>query len=241
VKGGVFSLHSQTSQMIIAQFLANIDTACQIKKQNRKIRLPYKEKYFYPLMWPKQAVKVQKGRILLPMGRGRPSLMLPMNTENIEAGACTIVWKNGYELHLVYEQEDVQKVESDIKATVDLGQIHLAIVVTNNGKSIVISGREIRAQKRLINKAVTKTSKKLQRCNKRSRKWKKTQRAKRKLIDRSKRRIRDLRHKSTTKIIDFCKENNVSKVFVGNPDGVRKKSVGKKHNQRLSHQGLAGM
>ena len=60
VKGGVFPLHSQTSQMIIAQFLANVDTACQIKKQNRKIRLPYKEKPFYPLMWPKQAVKVQK-------------------------------------------------------------------------------------------------------------------------------------------------------------------------------------
>lgn len=234
VKGGVFSLHSQTSQMIIAQFLANVDTACQIKKQNRKIRLPYKEKYFYPLMWPKQAVKVEKGRILLPMGRGRSSLILPLKTEGIQPGACTIVWKNGYELHIVCEFPEEPKVESEIKATVDLGQIHLATVVTNSGKSVVISGREIRAQKRLINKSITKTSKKLQRCNKRSKKWKKTQRAKRKLIDRSKRRIRDLRHKSTTKIIDFCKENNVSKVFVGNPDGVRKKSAGKKHNQRLA-------
>jgi putative transposase len=234
VKGGVFSLHSQTCQMIIAQFLANVDTACQIKKQNKKIRLPYKEKHFYPLVWPKQAVNVRKGRILLPMGRGRSSLILPLKTENIQPGACTIVWKNGYELHLVYEQEDAQKVESDVKAAVDLGQIHLATVVTNTGKSLVVSGREIRAQKRLINKSVTKTSKKLQRCNKRSRQWKKTQRAKRKLIDRCKRRIRDLRHKSTTKIIDFCKENTVSKVFVGNPDGVRKKSVGKKHNQRLA-------
>jgi putative transposase len=96
VKGGVFSLHSQTCQMIIAQFLANVDTACQIKKQNKKIRLPYKDKHFYPLVWPKQAVKVQKGRILLPMGRGRSSLILPLKTENIQPGACTIVWKNGY-------------------------------------------------------------------------------------------------------------------------------------------------
>ena len=159
-------MYSQSIQAAIAQFLANVDTACQIKKQNRKIHLPYKEKYFYPLMWPKQAVKVQKGRILLPMGRGRSSLILPLKAEGIQPGACTIVWKNGYELHLVYEQEDVLKVESDVKATVDLGQIHLATVVTSNGKSLVVSGREIRAQKRLINKAVTKTSKKLQRCNK---------------------------------------------------------------------------
>ena len=227
-------MHSQSIQATIAQFLANVDTACQIKKENKKIRLPYKKKYFYPLMWPKQAVKVQRGRILLPMGRGRRSLILSMNTENIEAGACTLVWNNGYELHLVYEFPNEPKIESKVKATVDLGQIHLAAVVTSNGQSLVVSGREIRAQKRLINKAITKTSKRLQRCDKRSRKWKKTQRAKRKIIDRSKRRIRDLRHKATTKIVDFCKENNVSKVFVGNPDGVRKKSVGKKHNQRVA-------
>ena len=227
-------MHSQSIQATIAQFLANVDTACQIKKENKKIRLPYKEKNFYPLMWPKQAVKVCSNHLLLPMGRGRSSLILPMKTEDIEAGACTLVWNNGYELHLVYEQEDIPKIESEIKATVDLGQIHLAAVMTSNGESLVVSGREIRAQKRQINKAIRRTSKRLQRCNLKSRKWRKIQRAKRKVIDRSKRRIRDLRHKATTKVIDFCKDNNVSKVFVGNPDGVRKKSTGRRHNQRLA-------
>lgn len=233
-KGKSFQLHSQSIQMVVAQFLANVDTACQIKKENKKIRLPYREKYFYPLMWPKQAVKVRANHILLPIGRGRQSLIFPMKTEKLEAGACTLVWNNGYELHLVYEQEDVPKVESEIKATVDLGQIHLAAVMTSNGKSLVVSGRGIRAQKRQINKAITRTSKRLQRCNPKSKKWRKIQRAKRKLIDRSKRRIRDLRHKATTKAIDFCQENNVSKVFIGNPDGVRKKNTGRKHNQRLA-------
>ena len=233
-KGKSFQLHSQSIQMVVAQFLANVDTACQIKKENKKIRLPYREKYFYPLMWPKQAVKVRVNHLLLPMGRGRSSLILPMKTEGIEAGACTLVWNNGYELHLVYEQEDVPKVESEVKATVDLGQIHLAAVMASNGQSLVVSGREIRSQKRQINKAITKTSKRLQRCNPKSKKWRKIQRAKRKLIDRSKRRIRDLRHKATTKVIDFCQANNVSKVFVGNPDGVRKKNTGRKHNQRLA-------
>ncbi|MEM7175526.1 MAG: transposase, partial [Chlamydiota bacterium] len=91
-----------------------------------------------------------------------------MKTEKLEAGACTLVWNNGYELHLVYEQEDAPKVESKIQATVDLGQIHLAAVMTRNGKSLVISGKEIRAQKRQINKAIAKTSKRLQRCNPKS-------------------------------------------------------------------------
>lgn len=99
-------------------------------------------------MWPKQAMKVRSNHILLPMGRGNPSLKLPMQTKRIEAGACTLVWNNGYELHIVYEQADTPKVESEVNATIDLGQIHLAAVMTSNGKSLVVSGREIRAQKR---------------------------------------------------------------------------------------------
>ncbi|MDN3508933.1 MAG: hypothetical protein P0S93_02755, partial [Candidatus Neptunochlamydia sp.] len=59
VTGGVFSLYSRTCQMVIAQFLVNIDTACQIKKQN-------KEKCLYPLMWPKKGGSVEKEPIVLP-------------------------------------------------------------------------------------------------------------------------------------------------------------------------------
>lgn len=33
-KGKSFFLHSQSIQMVVAPFLANIDTACQIKKEN---------------------------------------------------------------------------------------------------------------------------------------------------------------------------------------------------------------
>ena len=51
-------MHSQSIQAAIAQFLANVDTACRIKKENKKIRLPYREKYFYPLMWPRHRIPV---------------------------------------------------------------------------------------------------------------------------------------------------------------------------------------
>ena len=91
----------------------------------------------------------------------------------------------------------------------------------------------IRSEKRLIHKAVQKASKKTQNCTRRSRRSKKVHRAKRKVIRRAKRRIRDLRHKTTTSIVKILKEKNVGKVFVGNPNGVRKKNSGKKQNQRL--------
>lgn len=233
-KGGVYALYSQTIQMIVAQFLANIDTTRQVRQKNKNIRYPHKEKHFYPLSWPKQAVKIRNNRILLSMGKGRKSLLLKTNTEGMKPGACTIVWRDGFELHMTCESSELPRCESEIKATIDLGEIHLAAVTTSHGEAMVVSGRGIRSQKRLINKSIRRASKKFQKCRKGSRRSKKIHKAKRKLIDRSKKRIRDLRHKATTKVIGFCKKNQVSEIFVGNPDGVRRKSCGRKLNQKLA-------
>lgn len=56
VTKGQFALHSQTVQMICHAFLANIETTRKLRKTNPKIRYPYKDKRFYPLYWPAQAV-----------------------------------------------------------------------------------------------------------------------------------------------------------------------------------------
>jgi putative transposase len=51
---------------------------------------------------------------------------------------------------------------------------------------------------------------------------------------RTERRIRDLRHKATRKVIDFCKEQEVGTLFIGNPHGVRQQNRGRHHNQRMA-------
>ena len=48
------------------------------------------------------------------------------------------------------------------------------------------------------------------------------------------RRVRDMRHKATRQVIDFCIENEVGSLFVGNPHGVRNQDNGSRHNQRMS-------
>ncbi|MBF8246691.1 MAG: hypothetical protein ISN64_01695 [Rickettsia sp.] len=45
---------------------------------------------------------------------------------------------------------------------------------------------------------------------------------------------RDLRHKTTRQIVNFCVLNGVNKIFVGNPTGIEKRDTGRKHNQRIS-------
>jgi putative transposase len=57
-------------------------------------------------------------------------------------------------------------------------------------------------------------------------------RQKRSLLTR--RRVRDLRHKGTRKVIDFCRDSKVGSLFIGNPHGVRNRDSGRHHNQRMA-------
>ena len=233
VTKGTFALHSQSVQMVVRAFLASVETARQLKPTHPKMKYPWKTKRFYPVMWPAQAVSKDQGRVVLPMGRGRASLVLPIELPE-HSGACTLVWNNGFELHVCVEVPQAETAPGTNRATVDLGEIHLAAVSTNTSKALIVSGRGIRSLKRQRNQRLGKLTKKQSRCKKYSRRWKKLQRAKNKLCRRSERRIRDLRHKATRQVIDFCVEQQVGTVYIGNPHGVRNRDSGRHHHQRMA-------
>jgi putative transposase len=235
VTKGRFALHSQSVQMVVHAFLANVETTRQLRKTSphMKMRYPYKEKRFYPVMWPAQAVSREQGRVVLPMGKGRKSLVLPLDLPETSR-SCTLVWQNGYELHVCVEIPQADNAPGHVHATVDLGEIHLAAVTTNTGKAMIVTGRGIRSLKRQRNQQLGKIAKKQARCQKYSRRWKKFQRAKNKHCRRAERRIRNQRHQATRKVLNFCVENEVGSLFIGNPHGVRTRNNGKHHNQRMA-------
>jgi putative transposase len=232
---GRFALHSQSVQMVVHAFLANVETTRQLRQTHpqMKMKYPWRMKRFYPVKWPAQAVCKEKGRVVLPMGKGRKSLVLPLGLPE-EAGACTLVWNRGFELHVCIEEKQAQEAPGKNQATVDLGEIHLAAVTTNTEQALIVTGREIRSLKRQSNKQIRQIVKKQSRCKKFSRRWKKLQRAKNKACKCNERRIRDVRHKATRQVIDFCVERQVGTLFIGNPHGVRTKDCGRHHNQRMS-------
>jgi len=232
---GRYALHSQSVQMIVHAFLANVETTRILRKGHPHMRMkyPWRTKRFYPVHWPAQAVCKQKGRVILPMGKGRESLILPVDLPE-NAGACTLVWNRGYALHVCIEVPAAKEAPGTVQATVDLGEIHLAAVTTNTGAALIVTGRGIRSLKRQRSKQLGLLAKKQSRCQKHSRRWKKLQRAKNKVCRRSERRIRDVRHKATRQVIDFCIERRVGTLFIGNPHGVRQQDRGRHHNQRMS-------
>ena len=235
VTKGRFALHSQSVQAIFRAFLGTIETTRRLRQTHpqMKMKYPWRTKRFYPVSWPAQAVCKEKRRVILPMGKGRPSLVLPIELPE-QSGACMLVWNHGFELHVCVEVPQAQAAPGTVQATVDLGEIHLAAVSTSTSRALVVTGRGIRSLKRERNRLLGKLAKKQARCQKYSRRWKKLQRARNKACRRIERRIRDLRHKATRQVIDFCVEHEVGTLFIGNPHGVRNRDNGRHHNQRMA-------
>jgi putative transposase len=197
------------------------------------MKYPCRTKRFYSVKWPAQAVSKEHGRVVLPMGKGRPSLVLSLDLPE-NSGACTLIWNGGYELHVCLEVPQAEEAPGTAQATVDLGEIHLAAVTTNTGKAMIVTGCGIRSLKHQRSKQLGQLARKQSRCKKYSQRWKKLQQAKNKQCRRAERRIRDLRHKATRKVINFCVEQQVGSLFIGNPHGVRNKNNGRHHNQRMA-------
>jgi putative transposase len=230
---GQFALQSQTVQMICHAFLANVETTRQLTPTHPKARYPYKDKRYYPLSWPAQAVSIERGRVVLPMGRGRQSLIFHVALPH-QIGGCKLVWNDGYELHVSVPATLAAEPPGAAHATVDLGEIHQAAVTTNTGAALVISGRGIRSLKRRHNMVLGQLTRKRKRCQKGSRRYRKLQAARRKVSARKRRQIRDVRHKGTRAVIAFCQQQSVRSLFIGNPHGVRNRNTGRHHNQRMA-------
>lgn len=212
---GRYVLHSQTVQMVCHQLLANVEATRERRRQEPQsrtwLKYPHRQKKFFPLYWPGQALHYdgQGGRLILPMGRGRRSLVLRVKL-GFEPQGAKLVWKDGYQLHVVRRgPETTPAAPGTAKACVDLGEIHQAAVVTDTGKALVISGRALRSQKRLLSKQLGQLARARGRCKKCSRRSRKLARARRKRSALSARRVRDLRHKGTRAVIDFCRDQGV--------------------------------
>jgi putative transposase len=129
-KGGQFALHSQSIQMVCQQFLANVQTSKQLRQMNPQHRYPYHSKRYMTVQWPAQAVSRQGKRLILPMGRGRKSFSFHLPNLPEQVGAVSLVWRGGYELHLVVPAAPQAASALAVQAAVDLGEIHQAAVTT---------------------------------------------------------------------------------------------------------------
>jgi putative transposase len=237
-RGGQYALHSQSIQLVCQQFLANIQTIKHLRLRNPRHRYPYHPKKYMTVRWPAQAISRQGKCLILPMGRGCPSFSFHLPDLPEQIGAVSLVWHGGYELHIVVPSvpvvDDAITSASAVGGAVDLGEIHQAAVTTSMGQGLIVTGRGIRSLKRQHNKLLGRLSRLQARCQKGSRRWRRLQYTRSRERSKQERRVRDLRHKGTRQVVDFCRAARVQTLYVGDPQGVRNQNKGRHHSQRMA-------
>lgn len=114
--------------------------------------------------------------------------------------------------------------------SIDLGEIHTIAAVSENNQGIIITGRKLRSIKRLRNQKIKELQKKMSRCKKYSRQWKKYRKAMMYVLSKSEAQLKDGLHKTTRFFVDWCLENQAKEVFVGDVEGIQRNTANKKTN-----------
>jgi putative transposase len=247
-KGGRFRLHSQSVQALAETLIANVDTARTNRKREQAARgepltrYPYREKPYQTVTWKGQALRLEGGRLILPNGRGQADLVLPLpeRFHGADIRQAELLWRaDRYELALTIATRPPEKsITSAVpgqSAGVDLGEINVAALCTADGQALVISGRLLRHVKQLRNKRQATYQKRLARCQKGSRRWKRLRQQQARAAAKLYRQQRNLLHQASRKAVAFAQQHGVSELAVGDvrdiADGVDK---GRHSNQKLS-------
>jgi putative transposase len=245
---GRFHLHSQSIQAVCHKYLFALDSTYQaVQKGIKSARYPYKHKNNYNTKWAKDGFNVyENGKIELSMGihQGKREKPIVVHASHLPDGhikEIELCYDNGLYLAISYEDGlESKSYHKDHSVGVDPGEIHTLAVFRKDGESLIVTGRKARAIHRLRNKKLADIQRLQSKCKKGSRQWKKYQKAKRYLLSKSEKQLRDALHKTTKNFVDWCIEHSVSDVHIGNVEGVhrntrKKKRVHRKQAQKLSN------
>jgi putative transposase len=178
--------------------------AHQAIQQGHPARYPYKKKKYFPTKWVKDGFKVyENGKIELSMGihHGKREKLIVVYVSHLPKGTIKEIeccFDHG--LYLAVTYEDGQKAKAykpGFSVGVDLGEVHTIGAFCENGQALLITGRKIRSLHRLRNKKLAEIQRRQSKCQKRSRRWKKYERAKQYVLSKSERQLRDALHKTT--------------------------------------------
>ena len=239
-KGG-YALHSQTIQALAQKLEANVDSARILRQDNPNIRYPYRFKRYQTIVWKRSATRwTEEGRLSLSNGKRAPALVLPISPEYVGADICKVelTWRvDRYELCLTLDtgMENPPMKESGQLAGVDLGEVNICAVATEAGNSLVVSGRALRSVKRLRNKRHAALSSLIAHCKPGSKRQRKLMKSERRASARLYRQQRDLLHKASRQVVEFCQTNNVRSIAVGDVRDIQDgTALGRIANQKVS-------
>ncbi|MFM8322338.1 MAG: RNA-guided endonuclease InsQ/TnpB family protein [Chloroflexota bacterium] len=244
---GQYFLHSTCVQSLAQKLDANIATARELRRQQKQAnqevtaRFPYREKTYQTVVWKASGIHWTKDdKLSLSNRRGTPPLVLTVPKEYKSEKICKaeLTWRaDHYELCLTIDTGIIPpepKLDGKI-AGIDLGEIHIAAVSTEDGDTLLESGRALRSIKQLRNKRRAAYDSLLSRCKQGSKRHRRLLKSRTRAGAKCYRQQRDILHKASRHVVKFCGEHGVDRIAVGDvrdiQDGV---NLGKKTNQKIS-------
>jgi putative transposase len=234
-------------QALCQKFAANVETASALRRQELaetgsvQTAYPHHPKAYQTVIWKDQALTVlPNGRLRLPTSGQRPPLLLSVPEEYRQSNLrrAELTWRaDHYELCLTLDTRAVlpPPLPAGAVAGVDLGEIHIAAVTTTRRHALVVSGRQLRSCKQWRNKVHSVLQEKLSRCQMGSRRAKRLLKRKAQVSAKLYRQQRDILHQASRKVVDFCAQEGVSRIAVGDVRDIQTGvSLGKQTNQKIS-------
>jgi putative transposase len=235
-----YALHSQSIQALAQKLEANVDAARELRKSEPQARYPHHSKKYQTVVWKESAIHPRNGKLLLSNGKNNTPLVLPMPLEYVEANICKaeLTWRaDHYELCLTIDtgfSNPPVKVSGQV-AGVDLGEVNIAAVATEAGEALVISGRALRSIKRLRNKRHAVLDSLISRCKPGSKRHRRLLKSKARASAKMYRQQRDILHKASRQVVEFCQTNDVKSIAVGDVRDIQTGvALGVQTNQKIT-------
>ena len=237
---GIYAINSQSVQAVVQKYLAARAATKLARDKGLRNQYPWRRKHSYPTTWKANGFKLINSKLLLSLAlfkgkRQTPiEVKIPKSTVKFLADnklqQISLIWDNHLKLAIVYEDgiKSAKKVDHNNNCGVDLGEIHSITAFSEDGSAIIITGRYLRSINRYQIKETAKLSKLMSRCKKYSKRWCRLRRAKRKLLDKTNNQIRDCNHKITRAFVNWAIAHKISKVYVGDVEGVQRNTRKKK-------------
>ena len=226
-KGRYPELSAQSTQQIISEFCEAVNSARQLRKHgHEEARYPWKKPRYRDVVYTNQDARLREGYLFLPHGAsGRLRIPVPVALP----GRLMEVRVSMAAVRLVCQMADVPRAQQTVIG-VDLG-VNTLIAATDGEKVILVSGRAAKATVQYRNKRLADCQQAQSAKTKGSRQWKRLQRRKAKMLAKTHRRIRDLTHKATHKVV---KAFPGATCYVGKPFNEAAQKIGRRQAQQVS-------
>jgi putative transposase len=228
-------LHAHTADACVQAFFVALASWRERRKSDPKARPPRRRKWYFKIEYKHSAMRMKDGKLILSNGRGNEPLVLDWPWTLPQT--VVIHWTGTqYEAIATYEPCCLPAPPPGNKICgIDLGEIHMA--VSHDGEqTYIVNGRLLRSKRQYRNKLIAKLDQKISAKKPGSRRRRKLIKSKQKQLRKLKHQIKDIEHKSTTRLISTLQRDGVQTLVIGDVRDIRQElDVGSKQNQKL-HQ-----